>query len=316
MERHALSRESCATEMARHSNQDAPMQIRMIHHGRDRDSLLMPLDARTIDLMIQYRIHLVRCEPTSHFHVGSTHTHATGDGIVHVPEGLGGPFHLDPWTTAEWMAFRANFVPVITRYWDRKFELTPNRPWYRPFGSPRAAAARITCSLSLDLVDVAAQAHLLYYIVKPQEWNFRSFAVPEDRRGLFTHRDLSFQTRNLQTPVGHHVRHQVSFRQCTILHEFGHTLGLPHVNGAGNSNSNYGVTLDQREDLMGVGDHVTAREARPWISQLRRHHLIAGHGNRDDAALRFTARVVAPQIITYWDNDWVPTPAAAPHAAH
>ena len=30
------------------------------------------------------------------------------------------------------------------------------------------------------------------------------------------------------------------------------------------------------------------------------------HGNREDVALRFTAQVVAPQLITYWDNDWVP----------
>jgi hypothetical protein len=61
---------------------------------------------------------------------------------------------------------------------------------------------------------------------------------------------------------------------------------------------------------MGLGDHATAREAQPWKSQLR-HHLIPerGSGNRADAALRFTARVVAPQLITYWDNDWVPPPA-------
>ena len=27
------------------------MEIRMIHNGRDRDSLLMPMDDRTVDLM-------------------------------------------------------------------------------------------------------------------------------------------------------------------------------------------------------------------------------------------------------------------------
>ena len=36
------------------------MQIRLIHNGRDRNSLLLPMDARTIDLMLQYSIQLVR----------------------------------------------------------------------------------------------------------------------------------------------------------------------------------------------------------------------------------------------------------------
>ena len=103
------------------------------------------------------------------------------------------------------------------------------------------------------------------------------------------------------TRVGHH-RHHVDYLQSTVLHEFGHTLGLDHVNGAGNSDANYGVTLDQREDLMGMGDHLTTRHARPWKSQLS-HHLIQDHA-RGDATLRFNAEVTAPQLITYWDNDW------------
>ena len=37
------------------------MDIRMIHNSRDRDSLLMPLEARRLDLMLQYSIQLVRC---------------------------------------------------------------------------------------------------------------------------------------------------------------------------------------------------------------------------------------------------------------
>jgi hypothetical protein len=131
--------------------------------------------------------------------------------------------------------------------------------------------------------------------------------------GLFTNNDLALRWNTRQTTVAPHVRHSVGFLQSVILHEFGHTLGLQHVNGAGNSDWNYGVTLDQREDLMGMGDHVTGREAQPWVNQLR-FHLIRGR-THDEQALRFTAQVVAPQLITYWDNDWVPPPAAPPHAA-
>jgi hypothetical protein len=279
------------------------MEIRMIHNGRDRDSLLMPMDSRTVDLMLQYSIQLVRCEPTSHFNVAGTY--CTGNGILHDEYGT---FHLDRWTDAEWVAFRDNFVSVIMRYWDGKFELTPNRAWYQARHAIGAAvAANITCSLSLGLVDTAGHANHRYFIIKPQERTFRSFAAPERRLGLFTHRDLALHWNTRQTRVGR-VRHNVSYLQSTILHEFGHTLGLHHVAGEGNSDANYGTTLDQREDVMGLGDHASGRGALPWRSQLR-HHLIPSRG---EAPVSFAARVVAPQLITYWDNDWVP-PAA--HAA-
>lgn len=279
------------------------MEVRLIHNGRDRDSLLMPMGPRTIDLMLQYSIQLVRCEPTTHFNVSGTS--CTGNGILHDTYGR---FQLDPWTDAEWLAFSSNFVSVIMRYWDHKFELTPSRAWYRPRGTPGAAeAASITCSLSLGVLGAARMVNQRYFIIKPREATFRSFADPARRLGLFTHRDLSLDWNTRQTRVGR-VRHSVSFLQSTILHEFGHTLGLQHVAGQGNSDANYGTTLEQRQDLMGMGDNVTAREAQPWISQLR-HHLIVAHG---EAPLRFTARVVAPQLITYWDNDWRPSAAPAP----
>src|SRR5215467_12549410 len=143
-----------------HVNRDRPMQIRLIHNGRDRDSLFMPMDARTVDLMLQYSVQLVRCEPTSHFNVAGTY--CTGHGILHDQYGR---FHLDPWTDAEWTAFSDNFVKVIMRYWDGKFELTPNQPWYRPSGSQvPAEAATVTCSLSLGLMDSPRQANQRYFI--------------------------------------------------------------------------------------------------------------------------------------------------------
>jgi len=120
----------------------------MIHSGHNRDSLVTPADARTFDLMLQLRLQLVRCEPTSHFNVSGTH--CNGNGILHDEFG---DFHLDPWQPAEWAAFRSNVVPILMRYWDRKFELTPSRPWYERRAGEPAVAARFTCSLSLQLVD-------------------------------------------------------------------------------------------------------------------------------------------------------------------
>jgi hypothetical protein len=258
--------------------------------------------------MLQYSIQLVRCEPTMSFNVAGTW--CSGNGILHDSFGQ---FHLDPWTNAEWIAFRDNFVTVIRRYWDGKFELTPNRAWYQAGGAQGPEPAPISCSLSLGLVDAAAMANHRYFVIKPQETNFRSFASRGRRLGLFTHRDLSHDWRTRRTRVGSD-RHSVSFLQSPVLHEFGHTLGLHHVNGRGNSDANYGTTLEQRHDVMGLGDHTGPRAAQPWITQLSRHLIPQ---TSEDRQLRFTARVIAPQLITYWDNDWVPpaAPAAGPAAA-
>src|SRR5262245_41747851 len=156
----------------------AAMQIQMVHNGRDRDSLLMPMDDRTVDLMLQFSIQLVRVEPTTRLTEFRTwQTHAAGDGILHDGRER---FNLDAWTDAEWVAFRDNFVKVLMRYWDGKFELTPNRAWYQArhaIGAP--SASRITCSMSIGLVDAAGLANQRYFIVKPRETNFRSFALAE-----------------------------------------------------------------------------------------------------------------------------------------
>ena len=44
-------------------------------------------------------------------------------------------------------------------------------------------------SLTLALVTTAAEAHHRYYLIKPRETTFRSFAAADRRLGLFTHRE-------------------------------------------------------------------------------------------------------------------------------
>jgi hypothetical protein len=276
------------------------MEIRTSHSGLDRDSLLTPRGARTFDLTLQYRIQLVRCEPTTHLNeFMASRIFCTGNGVLR--DGAR-QFHLDRWENAEWLAFRENFVRVIMRYWDRKLELTPNRPWYQPRGAQGAPeAARITCGLSLTLVDTAARANQRYFIIKPREANFRPLANAQRRLGLFTHRDLAMRPRIWLTPIGG-AQHNVKFLQSPVLHEFGHTLGLGHSGGSGSGERAYGTTLAEQQDIMGLGNRLSASAARPWIAQLR-HHLIPA---RAEPALRFTGRVIELQLISYWDYDWVP----------
>jgi len=86
------------------------------------------------------------------------------------------------------MAFRDSFVRVIMRYWDAKFELTANQPWYRPSGSQMAAERPGSLQPSSRAGGHAQPANHQYYIIKLKETTFRSLAAPEQRLGLFTHR--------------------------------------------------------------------------------------------------------------------------------
>lgn len=285
------------------------MDVRFFHTARRCNSSFLPIRDDHFGLMLQFKIQLIRVEPTTTFNFGGG-IHATGNGVLHDNvDGAHATFRLDPWTDAEWNEFRSNFVRVICNFWDGKFRLLPTEPWYTRGGT--RVASEIDCNLSIELVDAPAAAHQRYFIMKPRETTFRSFAEPERRRALLTHRDLSSEYSSRRVRVGSE-RHEVDFLQCTALHEFGHTLGLDHVAGQSNSDAAYGTTLEARADIMGGGDQRTTRHARPWIRRLESHLVRRpGHAEFD---VRFRARLLELQLITYWDNDWRPSAPSAPGA--
>lgn len=274
------------------------MQFRMVDTGPDRDSVMYRVDELCIDLALRYRIELVRCEPTTRIRLpGLAATFANGDGKL---SDDGAIYNLDVWENWEWLAFRDGFRRVVKDFWDGKFELTPNRPWFRPSPHQALTAPKVACSLDIDIVDSPAKAHQRYFIIKlaPQQPFFRSFAFPSGRLGVFTQNDLSPMTRHRRTRIGNGRRgaaHDVTYYQTVILHEFGHTMGLDHIRGAGNDANNYGITLEERSNEMGMGDQVVSGQAHPWLSQMRRH-LIRNH---NDHAVSFKPRVIAPQQASY-----------------
>lgn len=275
------------------------MQFRMVDTGADRDSVLYRLDEQRLDLALRYRVELVRCEPTTQIQIpGVSATFANGDGKLH--DDGGAIYNLDAWKNWEWFAFRDGFRRVVKDFWDEKFELTPNRSWFRPSPHQELTAPKVTCSLDIELVNSPGQAHQRYFIIKlaPNQPFFRSFAFPSGRLGVFTQNDLSPMTRHRRTHMGHGRHgawHNVTYYQTVILHEFGHTMGLDHINGPGNDPDNYGITLEERSNEMGMGDQVQTGQAGPWVSQMRRH-LIRNH---NDQAVQFKARVTAPQQVSY-----------------
>jgi hypothetical protein len=272
------------------------MQFRMIDTGADRDSMLYRVDEQHLDLALRYKIELVRVEPTTQIRIPALpDIFANGDGKLHDD---GHIYNLDVWEEWEWHAFRSSFPGVVTDFWDEKFELTPNRSWFRPLPNQELTAPKVTCSLDIELVP--GQAHQRYFIIKlkPNEPFYRSFAFPSGRLGVFTHKDLQTMTRHRRTRIGHgrhRAWHDVTYFQTVILHEFGHTMGLHHIRGPGNGHDNYGITLEERSNEMGIGDQVQTGQAKPWISQMRRHLI----RSPKDHAVHFKARLIAPQQVSY-----------------
>lgn len=281
------------------------MHIHLFRNARRWDSCLIPIDDTTFGMILQFKVRLVRVEPTTRFFMGETY--ATGNGRLHDTYGH---FHLDRWDDHEWEDYKDRFVNVVQRHWSDKFILDPNKDWHVPRTTSPRNSATIQCGLSIQLVDSSSQAHQTYRIIHPRESTFRSYVEEFNRTGVFTHNDLEPHWNDRLTRIGSE-NHNVSFLQTTINHEFGHTLGLNHVKGVGNTDAHYGVTLAERENQMGMGGLLTPRHAQPWITRLRNHLIPQTHY---DTSVAFRGRVASPQLIEYWDNDWRPAAPAAPAA--
>ena len=268
------------------------MQFRMAQKGDQRDSVLHFLSEDTLDLAMRFRIQLVRVDPTTILNEGGQV--AGGNGSLLDTE-FNDTFNLQTWEAWEWHAFRSSFGPVVTDFWNNRFELTPNRPWYKHSAGGPAIALKINCGLDIELVESIGQAHHRYFIIKPTREDYRSWVIQPQRIAMLTDRDLSPTTSRRPTRVRRGRRVDVSFFQTTVVHEFGHTLGLHHVRHGGNADDAYGVSLDEQSTVMGRGETTGAGAAQPWIDQLRRHLI----RSPNEQPVRFRARVVKEQSASH-----------------
>jgi hypothetical protein len=59
---------------------------------------------------------------------------------------------------------------------------------------------------------------------------------------------------------------EFDFRHVVAAHEFGHILGIEHIDKAGHEgDAEYGDTWEEASDIMGWGMTVTAHDMKPWI---------------------------------------------------
>ena len=274
------------------------MNIHFSQRGHRWDSLLFPIDDNRFELTIQFRVRLVRIEPTSHFSDGGSWMN--GKGVLHSIEDHK-TFNLHAWNDLEWETYKRDFRDVLERQWSGRFVLVPNKAWYGALKNGSLKSALIQCSLSIQVVELAAlHPHFTFRCIHPDNSHFRSYASPELAAGIITHEDLTVSWIPRRTKFGTQ-QHRVEYGQITVVHEFGHVLGFEHVNGTSNDERAYGITLDQRDNLMGMGSRFADKQSRPWETTLKRHLIPE---NKYDRSVKFAGHVDGLQIIAYWDDDF------------
>lgn len=83
---------------------------------------------------------------------------------------------------------------------------------------------------------------------------------------VFTHE----HKRPFQTEKGKPPKDQTFF-QTPAAHEFGHLLGLEHIQCPGSEDRCYGVTPENANDIMGLGSVVSQRDYAPFLEIAKRY---------------------------------------------
>jgi hypothetical protein len=140
---------------------------------------------------------------------------------------------LQPWPSKERFAkFTTEFVRTVQQRWSFKHYLVQRTPCE---GEPARAAVRV------QIIPVEsgeqATADVAYTDERPQS------SVQGNKATL----DVQDTERRSDFP------------QTPAEHEFGHMIGLPHIECSRNDDKCYGVTREQKADVMGKGSFVSPR---------------------------------------------------------
>jgi hypothetical protein len=185
------------------------------------------------------------------------------------------------------------FQASVDHIWNEKLWLGTRR-------RTRRGIRGLRCHVELERVTNASQAHVRVCVLyrynppancHPDTRQFRAFC---DRLGGTqnpSRADIvidypapggteSGQAGDFDTtrmlPTSNHGD-EVTFRQNTVGHEFGHYLGLAHTcagEGRANGDAEYcdGRSRGRQRHIMAVGNAVHRGHARPWLNRLPRHH--------------------------------------------
>jgi hypothetical protein len=187
------------------------------------------------------------------------------------------------WDGPSWQSWRRDLKRTVERGWSNRLWLEPASQWVtgrdgRPINSPVAPSIRLRLHIDCDVPRSAAHVIIRSYRLpaavagQPTPFarsNMEAPFVESSRRCSLQGNDTFGKMDSLD------VQPRAS-GQIPAVHEFGHYIGLSHVNAAAvpnapNSSIAYGAGARQRGDIMGAGTRIEPWHAYPWCRQLRRH---------------------------------------------
>jgi hypothetical protein len=145
-----------------------------------------------------------------------------------------------PWpSAARFTQFQNAFIRAVTQRWSFKHFLVPQRACPN---EPQRVTVR------LQILPVTSGQHFTANV--GYTTSFRTSSVNSGTRSATLDAlDTAQRSDVPQTPAEH---------------EFGHMLGLPHVRCNRNDEDCYGVTSDERADIMGQGSYVSPHDYEPF----------------------------------------------------
>ena len=149
------------------------------------------------------------------------------------------------WPESRRNAWRDSFIRTVTHRWSFKHFLVPEQPCT---SEPPQVAVRF------QVIPATSSPHFTMHI-----------GYAESQSGVSETRDATGKliSREADLDVFDDARRSDQ-PQVPAEHEYGHMLGLPHIRCDDNADECYGVTPEEKADVLGQGSFVSPRDYEPF----------------------------------------------------